>query len=1686
MTKQIVASPSSTGGAGTFFEQHVAAYWLAQLLVRAVPPILIETNVVEASFQTEHLGWKTDDFLIICEGGGAARRVLAGQVKRGFTVSAADEDCVKTFLDFWQDYRAPDRFAPTQDRLVLVVQRATGVLLNDLVGLFDCARASRDAAGFQKRLSTQGLLSKKARHYCEEICKIVGAHESRAVSASELWPFLCALHVLSLDLDTSTKQTEAHIKTLLAYTATSRDPSSLAQTSWNSLLAIAGTAMSHAGTLRWQDLPGDLRRIHGALSGNEERMLRSLKEHTAPVLKKIRSTIGTDFHLERGALVQSVMDEFESAQVVIVSGPAGCGKSAIGKDVAVRMANDHFVFGFRVEEFAQPHIDAVLNAAQIPGNAEALAAILSAQTRKFVLIESVERLLEKTTRDAFSDLMLQASADPDMRLVLTCRDYSTEQVRDSFLRPSGLSHSVITIPALDDAELTEVSQAVPALAEPLKNDRLRNILRNPYFLDKAIQIPWADGRPVPESERDFRLLFWRQVVRDESGLPLGMARRREDALQQIAVHRARALSEYVSTTNLDPEVVASLKRDSLIASPENSSSLVATAHDVLEDWAILQWLDELQQANTASLQALSTAIGTHPAIRRSYRKWLAELLEREPASADRLFVAVTSGSGASAQFRHDTLVSLLKAPLAPELLLRHETEITANDNTTLRLIIHLLRVACVATPDWLHGASGQGSLFNVPEGPAWTAVLKLVHDGLQRFTAADHMLLLGLVEDAVRGVSWWAPDLNGAELVGGIGYTLLPEFDNYRSEGARRRLLKVIVKIPRADPIRFESVLRGKVTSDRSRDLVAEELQDILFTGPEGSLAARYLPELIASVATEYLLQTDEALQSDEYHSHSIDIDIHFGVKDLRHEFLPASAIRGPWIPLLRHHPRVGLELYFKVFNYSIDWYVHPRASDPLEPAWETELRYADGTTIKQWGNGRLWNCYRGVSVSPYVLQSMLMALEMWLLEVAEARPGDLDRLLLRILRNSQSASLSAVVASVATAHPRLSGEALLVLLSAPDFIHFDGQRMASESRATSLNRMFPDLQADKKLYREERERANALPHRKHDLEGAIANLQLGPLAPRVHELIDRHLAALPKGDRRNQSDLVWQLALQRMDLRQYTISEATDVPSDSGAADNGSGVTYVRLEPKAGDPDVRAMVEESASKVIAMNNLLAVWMWGVKAFKRENSAEEDNMWRDKLTAAGTIDRESGDDIGGRNGPGVVAAVCVRDHWPELTDDERVWCSDVVCAEILRNAEHWNHTERVQRFDMAADRLCASVVPLLLTKKLSDSVASTVRFALAAAITHPIEEVRWFATWGVNEEVWQVDRAAAIACISAIAEEAGLLEKAWENARRRFWKPDEAEAIFSKTARQVRRYFWRRCEGSEDVHAKIDPEGQFGNEASARILTILSFASTDPLCIAAFERASQALVSGWDEDEKDGGRRSRRYENEQAIADRIEKLVVQTTPEHALRILRPILDAVDRHPREIYSMVQGLTVLEDRHPRTPQYWYLWGLFAEKVKAARWLAWLDRRHPTGSEMLAAIFMTSWWKDDVRHWKSLEGYAHHVDALFEALPPTSIVLDDYLSFLYHIGERSLPQAFIRIAHSIQRGNATQMLAKSNTVFLLEVVLQRHVYGRPLELKQSQDLRDTVFYLLDVLVENGSSAAFRMRDDFVTPVA
>lgn len=1476
-----VSSPTATGGEGVFFEQHVAAYWLAQLLVRSIPPILTDTGVTEVHFQTEHLGFNTDDFLVVCARGDAAYTRLVGQVKRTFTISANDDECKKAMGDFWKDFKNADPFNPQHDRFVLVTLRGTNMLLENFVGLLDCARGASDGEDFQRRLSLDGFISKKSIHQCTEVCEIVSALEGTHVTATDLWPFLCVLHVLSLDLHTSTRQTEGHIKTLLALKSTDQDPLASATSAWEALLAFASEAGSAARSLKRADLPAALVHAYGEVGANEQRVLTALKNHTEFVLRKIRTTIGLDYHLRRAGIVQKVLTAIETKQVVLITGPAGSGKSVIGKEAVTFLAREFLAFGFRVEEFAVAHIDETLHNSQIPVRATELQAILGAQGRKVFLVESVERLLEKPTRDAFSDLMTLAKGDDSLGILMTCRDYSVAQVQASFLQPSGIDHAVIEVPPLDDTELQEIQTAFPSLAVPLANPALRDILRNPYFIDKALQIPWNAGHLLPENERDFRAVFWRQIVRADQNPAAGMPRLREVAFQELAVRRARALSEYVTATGLNASAIALLKQDSLVVSPDTNDLLVATAHDVLEDWAILQWIEEQHLVDEMVFKSMSSAIGPYPAVRRSYRKWVAELVDRDSFAADRLFSAAIAQADVPAQFRDDTLVSLLKAPSASEFLTRHEAELIANDRAMLKRVIHLLRVACVTSPSWLADVRGHSSILSVPEGAVWATVVRLVHRNIGNFSLEDAPLLLALIEDTVRGFSWWAPDIDGSEHVAGIAHWLLPLFDHYRGGDARQRVLKVIAKIPKADPARFEAVLRGQIKEGWHHDPVAEEFRDILLASLDGAPTARDLPDLLISVALDTLIATEEYLRAEPFGRSFIDVDLYFGIKEhLGRDFFPASAFRGPWIKLLESHPRKGINFLIQVFNHSAEWYAHPRLRDRLEPAWEVELTFADGTTRKQWVNLRIWKLYRGISVGPYVLQSLLMAFEKWLFDYADANPQGLDTVLIDILQRSDSAALAAVVASVATAHPHHSGETLLVLLSVQDYIEIDRSRRAGENQTSILAGLFPTLHAENIIFEEERKKSDTLPHRKRDLEVAIANLQLGPLAPRVHAIIDRYIAELPAPDECNEHDLTWQLALSRMDLRQYDVAHDQPTEGNTAVADGESSQkNYIRLEPKPPAPEVQQLINESTKKMIAMDARLGIYMWGLQIFQREIGSADHAQWREKLASAKEMDRTTDHPDNSHNAPGFIAAVCVRDHWDEMSPEEKDWCVDVICSEISRHADQWGTLDRRQKSSMLADRPCAFVVPLLHSKTLTETQTLRVRRAFIDVVTHPIDEVRWYATLGVDDKFWAGNPSLALRVVNAIATDAAFIDRAWKaEMKKRYDKRCDPDVIFAASAKDIRRRFWSDKSIAEDAHVRFDITEVFAAEAHAKVLTILGRVPTEPLAVSAYRRASEDLVECWNrEHDRSTDRRERNFHTEQAISDLIQRFVMRAS-----------------------------------------------------------------------------------------------------------------------------------------------------------------------------------------------------------------
>jgi hypothetical protein len=1685
-----VASPTSTGGGGTFFEQHVDALFLALLLVRAPLPVLKDAQAEEVHLQAKHLGWRTDDLLVVARRADGQQRRLAAQVKRQFTISGKNEDCQNAFADFWSDFKSP-KFNPATDRLALIVLRGTDRLLGAFNSLLECARASADGDDFARRLATDGFLSKTARDYATTIRKLIEDAQGSDPTDDEFWRFLSVLHVLSFDLTTASAQNEAWIKGLLALATSDANGLATAEATWRELLELVGSGMPVARSFRYRDLRPALRDRHGAIDTRAGRVLQALRDHSETTLNGIKTTIGVMAEIDRPVLAAQVLEALDEAQVVVISAPAGLGKSALAKRCLGQLDRNLFCLAFRAEEFATSHIDQTLVHAQVPANARELLGILAGQGRKVLLVESVERLLEGSVRDAFSDLLNLALRDRSLCLMLTCRDYSIETVTSALLSQAALPFKVINVPALEDEEISQAVVALPKLSNALRDESLKRLLRSPYLLDKASQMEWSEAGALPSDEREFRKRCWEQVIRHEARGAGGMPQRREEVFKELALRRAKALRPFVPVEGLDAEALEALRNDGLIVESPEARTLASPAHDVLEDWAIIQWLGERWLGHERAAPPLAQDVGGYPAVRRAYRKWLSEMLRCETEAATDFGLAVFLDPTLPGYFRDDTLVCTLQTAAARAFLERHRASLLRDDARLLIRTIHLMRVACKGPPSWLTLSAQLPSQLLVASGDAWPAVLEAVVAGIDQLVPKHVPILLGLIEDFAGSVDWRNPEPGGFREAARIAFELLRHLDGYRMDDMRKRALKVVAKVPTGDSEAFRQLV-DRAIADEDRDRTAEEVSEILLGGIEGWNACRHFPEEMILLAKARLLLTEGEIGGDAWRrSSSIEVEPCFGLQERMHlDYFPASAIRGVFLPLLRHHPRRAVDFILELLNHAGIWYGEQRwPHGPLEPAFQVTIEVPGEPPVTQFANARLWNLYRGHSVGPYVLQSALMALESWLLEICGLEGVDVEAWLLKILREGNSVMATAVVASVCNAHPDKGGRAALAVLSSRDLVVMDRARTVHERGGVATLGMFPSFGVNR-IYEDERKKSAALPHRQHDLEALAVKLQLTGARESVFAMIDRYRSELPPPEEQSEEDRLWRLALHRMDVRGFRPVEA---PERQAAPTEGEQAAEIErriyLGPAEIEPDVQEMIDRHAPIAEQATRDISLLNWGRAAWDRRESEWPDiREWERFLAQARARDLEAEPEEYARGGPGIIAAVCVRDRWHEMDAENREWCVAKLICEIERECDSEDHMIRHGRNPFQPDRYAAYVLPAVLTHEVSDALKVEIREAIAKALTHSVEEVRAYAAEGIGAHSSGVLREFSEHCVGAVACMGRLIAERLEvEDAKPYEERVPVEEILRDVVPAVRTAIVTQSSEPEEDLDRLDLGDWPGSQAAAAILQILGYQPDSELAIRFHCRVAEEIVDAWDEAVRErgrGGRRDHRFELESL--DRLGRFVLKLHGDQARNVCGPLVQAVEQHSREVAGFIKNLVIAEDARSGESAFWDLWQAFADAIRGAGWVGRLDSRHASGKELVNGIFLGGGWNENVRHWHRLGDEGRRIDTLAEGFRGSATAFGAYCRYLHDIGERSLPRGFVILAESLQAGNAALMLSDQNTAFLLESLLRRYVYAEPLRLKSDPVVRNAVLALLDHLVEAGSSAAYRMRDDFVTPLS
>jgi hypothetical protein len=1676
-----IASTISTGGGGVVFEQHVGAAFLALLLTKAFLPVHSSSIPTRIHFQAKRIDWNVDDLVVEGTDSNGVQHKLAAQVKRTFTVSETDEDCVKTFVAAWTDFNNAALFNKSHDALVLVTYLGTNRLLGDFGALLTQARASSTAVEFDTRRASQGLLNKRSKADYETIRKILETSSGAAIAAAEFLDFLRVFHVLSYDFSNPSAKDESWIKSLLYLLRTDNSPQDSASSTWNELVVLASKAGPDGKSYARDELPVDMRQRHREVQASQQGALGTLQGHSGVVLQRVSSEGPKGLTFARSELRDELNEASIEAQIVLIVGVAGSGKSMLAKKHVLGRLDSETVFAFAAEEFKVAHIDQVLLQAQVDLNWPTLRALFPIHTKTF-LIDGLERLLESDERNAFTDLMKATVDDPSIRLVITCRDYHAETVERSILRPSGASFRRVLVPELNDSELGEAQDALPQLAPLMKSPPLKALLRNPFILARVADLTWPESQPLPQTERALRELLWNEVVRQEAKIRDNMPNRRADALTKISLARAESLQPYVQF-NADETAVQALAVDNLIAFDAAKRS--APAHDVFEDWALIEWLTGKFAMSEDDPKAFSQSIGTFPAVRRAYRKWLHEMLESEPENTAIYLSAVIGDVAIPGIFKDDTLIAVFQSSAAEKFLADFGVKLLENDAQLITRVIHLVRVACkTVSPLQPSGVSEFGQL-HIPAGKAWPTLLVFLVCHWNAIPATHHRLLIGFIEDWASGISWMTPYPDGFKSAGELIEKLLPmTHASYREKSGKQRILDLLLKFPKGAETLFKQLIgRAKVKRNRRNrhedDPEADLFAKAIFKPFACYAACRDFPdEVIELCIAKWVAIDDEDEDKNEYFSRRDDIESGFGLSDsYDHRMFPPSALQGPFLFILREHPAKGVKFITRLVNNAATFYANDRGRMQfVERPWTTQLVLASGASKDIFCNDRLWNAFRGMSVIPDIVQCALMALEKWLFESIEI---DWCEKFVRdalgwLLGETNNAALASVVASVCTAYPNKSGDAALSILGCRDFFGLDIRRSSGDPQSLAIG----GFSTIDQMFQKERLESKKLPHRSEHLESLALKLQMTDKRQAVFDILDMHRAKLPEVSKQNNDDRWWRLSLDRMDLRRYDINRV-----------QGNG--FIELRMQVPDDDVQKLIDDGAQGQEHFLSQITLMNWTRNQFdKNQKCLEEAKEWPTMLALAKAVRNEFPNGLDGTGflnaGPNVAAAIGIRDHWDSIDAEDRVWCRSVIFELILRPLADDNASELHAKSPMSGIAQCATTLALMAARSPEDSAAIDT---LVAGLSHFNEDVRLGSIDGVSSELVGKNEPLFRFCLWVIFD----YSKQWNviDERNKKLRFDQRPSITKELATTLAA---TRKESNSAWFTTIPDMNNlmFDSWPDRRLvrmfLRLYGSHPNQPLAQVFFAKVATAITSWWSLRRSGTDKResAHDFELENMAVREFAKFVLTSEPKKALELVAPLVGAVEDCPKGVESFLNWLLLIELDEQGSSTYWQVWATFADAIRNATWQKALDSEYSDGRSTVGRSFLNISWNSGIRKWARLGNRFVDVDAHFVNSPQSTYTLGCYIQYLYQIGEASLPNGFTLIAEKFGDRLGEAVTADGNIKFYLDALVSRVLFENLSEIRRTQRLRQSMMAILDALVQSGSSIAFQLRDDFVTPTA
>lgn len=1404
-------------------------------------------------------------------------------------------------------------------------------------------------------------------------------------------------------------------------------------------------------------------------------LIKKLENHTENVLKQIKTTFnfkGKVFDIDRSEVVDKL--EKASEQVIILSGAAGVGKTVVIKKYYENQKGKFPFYVFKAIEF-----DNLRNINEILDNFDFIEFINAHKDdeKKVIVIDSAEKILNITNTDPFKEF-LKIIIENRWKVIFTTRDNYVDILNTEFSEIYGIIPLNINIQNLPEEELVKLSNEYNF---DLPDDhKLYELIRNPLYLNEYLNY-YTDARGL--DYKGFKDKLWNSIVTQSKP-------NREQCFLQIAYERASSGRFYINPA-CESLVLTELSNSGILGYESPYGYFIT--HDIYEEWA-LERIIEREFISKTSIEEFFSRIGDYLPIRRSFRSWLSEklLLKQEDIKQ---FIENAVTSDIAQHWKDEIFISILLSDYSETFFDIFKEELKGNSELLKRLTF-LLRLACKEVDNDLLNQLGLKNinLFSLkyvvtkPKGKGWESIIKFIFDNMDSIGIKNINFILPVLYE------WNSKFRTGdttryASLIALEYYQWVSEQNvfisnyNYKDKFLRTILFGASEIKGKLEEI-FEKILENnwKYHGAPYYDLVKIILVPNFQNDFAGLEVAKVLPEYVLKLA-DLFWSSYTSKKDDPFYSYRKGLEQYFGLEEMYRDYFPASAYQTPIYWLLQFYPKETIDFILKFTNKTVEYYA--KSNLDKNQVKEVDVFIEEDTTIKQYISNRLWYTYRGTGISPEVLESMHMALEKYLLE-QEKYIGSktLESRLLYLLRNSKSASISAVITSIVLAYCEKTFNIAKILFKTREFFFYDTRRRVLDQIARIIYSIGYGFNYHHKFYQDERIKTCDDKHRRWSLEELFLSYQLfvskeiskEEAERRQKELwgiLDNYYRQLPDKSKETEEDKRWRLSLARMDRRKTKIT----------IEDRGEDIS-IQCNPEI-EPELKKFSEESIAKTSEFMKFPPLKLWATYKIKNDEKYKEYKHYEKNPKQAlkevkeiiQKIDRKKSYEFYFLNHsiPAEVCSVLIKFYINELTEEEKEFCKKIILDYASLSLEPDYQYQISDGVESAI-----SVLPILF-KEFPEERKKIKRILLLTLFdTYLIGMYAEFADFPTRaiKDLFEISFEDAQSLLFGYLKLKPRYEELREKMRQKCYK----EGIYEIKESDLVKEF--------EKDSQTELQKVLGNS-----LTYNDLEEIEKLDLYILSRAFQLIPEKTDNEvhKKLAMRIINAFVPKILLDDREERIdykvkhdflqnyvyYVLNLPEDEIKdYLKPFIDNFNTS-KVFADLFEEFIYAEDILNTYDKFWLIWECFQEKIFEI--CKNRERCRDIDNIIKGYLFATVNWKKDAKEWHTLKSnnkkFFKEVSEKIGHCPST---LDALAKLLNGVGNSYIDDAVSWISGIIEINKCfIKHNFEENTIYYIENLCTRYIYNNPEKIRKDKVLRDKILVILNFLIEKSSVVGYMLRE-------